>query len=101
MKTAFFGQGRLQCQRRGGRTAGNHPSLLGAAGRRRILNLSRGEVSRCLTSFSVVLVRQKGKLNVEAFWEFITGWTFLIIMAVLLVALIGLLLFLRSRRTDD
>jgi len=35
------------------------------------------------------------------FWDFITSWTFLIIMAILLVALIGLLLFLRSRRTDD
>ncbi len=37
----------------------------------------------------------------DAFWEFITGYTFMIIMAVLLVALIGLLLFLRNRRSDD
>jgi hypothetical protein len=33
--------------------------------------------------------------------EFLTSWTFMIIMAVLLVALIGLLLFLRSRRPED
>jgi hypothetical protein len=37
----------------------------------------------------------------DAFWDFVTSWTFMIVMAVLLAALIGLLLFLRNRRTDD
>jgi hypothetical protein len=41
------------------------------------------------------------KVTMDAFWEFVTSWTFMIIMAVLLAALIGLLLFLRNRRTDD
>jgi hypothetical protein len=33
--------------------------------------------------------------------EFMTEWWFLGLMAVLLLALIGLLLFLRSRRPED
>jgi LPXTG-motif cell wall-anchored protein len=33
--------------------------------------------------------------------EFMTGWPFLIGMFVLLVALIGLLLFLRNKRPED
>jgi len=33
--------------------------------------------------------------------EFFTSWTFFGIMAVLLLALIGVLLFLRSRRPED
>jgi hypothetical protein len=37
----------------------------------------------------------------EAVWDFLQSWTFLIICLVLLVALIGILLFLRNRRTDD
>jgi hypothetical protein len=34
-------------------------------------------------------------------WEFLTSYYFMGIMAVLLVALIGVLLFLRSRRPED
>ncbi len=34
-------------------------------------------------------------------WEFLTSWYFMGIMAVLLVVLIGVLLFLRSRRPED
>ena len=33
--------------------------------------------------------------------EFFSSWTFMIICAVLLAGLIGLLLFLRNRRTDE
>jgi hypothetical protein len=33
--------------------------------------------------------------------EFLTSWTFMAIMAVLLVVLIGVLLFLRSKRPED
>jgi hypothetical protein len=32
--------------------------------------------------------------------EFFQSWTFILIMAVILVALIGLLLFLRNQRPD-
>ena len=34
-------------------------------------------------------------------WEFLTSWYFMGIMAVLLIVLIGVLLFLRSRRPED
>jgi hypothetical protein len=34
-------------------------------------------------------------------WEFLTSWTFMGIMFVLLLALIGLLLYLRSKGTGD
>jgi hypothetical protein len=37
----------------------------------------------------------------DSFVDFISSWTFMIIMAVLLASLIGVLLFLRNRRTDD
>jgi len=37
----------------------------------------------------------------DQIWDFLTSWTFLIICVVLLVALIGVLLFLRNRRTED
>jgi hypothetical protein len=33
--------------------------------------------------------------------DFFQSWTFIILMAVLLVALIGLLLFLRNKRPED
>jgi LPXTG-motif cell wall-anchored protein len=33
--------------------------------------------------------------------EFFQSWTFIVLMAVLLVALIGLLLFLRNKRPED
>jgi hypothetical protein len=33
--------------------------------------------------------------------EFFGSWTFIIICVVLLLALVGLLLFLRNRRTDE
>lgn len=33
--------------------------------------------------------------------EFFSSWTFMFIMAVMLVALIALLLFLRNRRPED
>jgi LPXTG-motif cell wall-anchored protein len=33
--------------------------------------------------------------------EFMSSWTFIIIMIVLFLALVGLLLFLRSKRQDD
>jgi len=32
--------------------------------------------------------------------EFFQSWTFIIIMAVILIALVGLLLFLRNQRPD-
>jgi hypothetical protein len=35
------------------------------------------------------------------FWEFVTSWAFMGIMVVLLLALIGVLLFLRNRRPED
>jgi LPXTG-motif cell wall-anchored protein len=34
-------------------------------------------------------------------WDFVTSWTFMIIMAVLLIALIGLFFFLRNRQSED
>lgn len=34
-------------------------------------------------------------------WEFLQSWTFMGIMAVLLIVLIGVLLFLRNRRPED
>jgi hypothetical protein len=34
-------------------------------------------------------------------WEFLQSWTFMGIMAVVLIVLIGVLLFLRSRRPED
>jgi hypothetical protein len=38
----------------------------------------------------------------DAIWSFMTeGWTFIIIMVVLLIVLVGALLFLRNRRTED
>jgi len=37
----------------------------------------------------------------EAIWDFLTSWTFLIICVVLLVILIGVFIFLRMRKTDD
>jgi hypothetical protein len=33
--------------------------------------------------------------------EFLSSWTFMGIMAVLLIGLIGLLIYLRSKGTDD
>jgi hypothetical protein len=36
----------------------------------------------------------------DSFVDFISSWTFMIIMAVLLASLIGVLLFLRTRRPD-
>jgi hypothetical protein len=35
------------------------------------------------------------------FWEFIQSWYFFFICLVLLLGLVGVLLFLRNRRTDD
>jgi hypothetical protein len=35
------------------------------------------------------------------FWEFIQSWTFMGLMALVLAVLIGVLLFLRSRRPED
>jgi hypothetical protein len=37
----------------------------------------------------------------QEFWDFVTSWTFMIIMVVLLAALIAVLLFLRNRRSDE
>jgi hypothetical protein len=37
----------------------------------------------------------------DSVMDFLTSWTFMIIMAVLLIALIGVLLFLRSKRPED
>ena len=37
----------------------------------------------------------------DSIMDFLTSWTFMIIMAVLLVALIGVLLFLRNRRPEE
>ena len=34
-------------------------------------------------------------------WDFLTSWTFLIIMAVLLVILIGVFVFIRSKGTGN
>jgi hypothetical protein len=34
-------------------------------------------------------------------WEFVTSWTFMGILFVVLLALIGLLLFLRNRRPEE
>jgi LPXTG-motif cell wall-anchored protein len=36
-----------------------------------------------------------------AIWEFMQSWPFLIVMALLLVALIGLFFFLRNRQSED
>ncbi|HEY7330434.1 MAG TPA: LPXTG cell wall anchor domain-containing protein [Gemmataceae bacterium] len=33
--------------------------------------------------------------------DFLQSWTFMIIMAVLLIVLIGVLLFLRNKRSED
>jgi LPXTG-motif cell wall-anchored protein len=37
----------------------------------------------------------------QGIWDFVTSWTFMIIMAVLLIALIGLFFFLRNRQSED
>ncbi len=37
----------------------------------------------------------------DSIWEFMQSWTFIIIMLIVLIALIGVLLFLRSRRPED
>jgi hypothetical protein len=37
----------------------------------------------------------------NAFMEFTNSWTFIITMGVLLLGLIGLLIFLRTRPTDE
>jgi len=37
----------------------------------------------------------------DSVMEFLTSWYFMGIMAVLLIALIGVLLFLRSKRPED
>jgi hypothetical protein len=37
----------------------------------------------------------------DAVWNFVTSWTFMIICGVLLVALIGLFFFLRNRQSED
>jgi uncharacterized membrane protein len=43
-----------------------------------------------------------GKAGImDSIMDFFSSWTFIIIMAVLLIALIGLLLFLRNRRPED
>jgi uncharacterized membrane protein len=43
-----------------------------------------------------------GKADImDSIMDFFSSWTFMIIMAVLLIALIGLLLFLRNRRPED
>jgi LPXTG-motif cell wall-anchored protein len=36
-----------------------------------------------------------------AIWDFMQSWTFIGIMAVLLLALIGLFFFLRNRQSED
>jgi len=37
----------------------------------------------------------------EQIMDFMNSWTFMIIMGVLLLALIGVFVFLRMRKTDD
>ena len=48
--------------------------------------------------FVLELVRKAGIMDL---WEFLQSWTFMGIMALLLAVLIGVLLFLRSRRPED
>lgn len=37
----------------------------------------------------------------DSVWDFMQSWTFIIIMLIVLIALIGVLLFLRNRRPED
>ncbi len=37
----------------------------------------------------------------QTIWDFMQSWPFLITMAVLLIALIGLFFFLRNRQSED
>jgi LPXTG-motif cell wall-anchored protein len=37
----------------------------------------------------------------QSIWEFMQSWYFIGIMAVLLIALIGLFFFLRNRQSED
>jgi hypothetical protein len=37
----------------------------------------------------------------EGVWDFLGSWTFLIICLVAFLALIGVFIFLRSRKTED
>ncbi len=37
----------------------------------------------------------------DQIWDFMQTWTFMIIMGVVLLALIGVFVFLRMRKTDD
>jgi len=37
----------------------------------------------------------------EDFWTFVTSWTFMAILIAVLVVLIGIFVFMRSRKTDD
>jgi hypothetical protein len=46
---------------------------------------------------AVCLFYEKGEWLM---WDFINSWTFIIVMAVVLVALVGILLFLRNQRPD-
>jgi hypothetical protein len=53
-------------------------------------------------TLSVLVSRFTRKAGImDSIMDFLTSWTFMIIMAVLLVALIGVLLFLRNRRPED
>ena len=37
----------------------------------------------------------------DDFWTFVTSWTFMGILIAVLVVLIGIFVFMRSRKTDD
>jgi hypothetical protein len=56
----------------------------------------------CKFTLSVFVSQFTGKAGImDSIMDFLTSWTFMIIMAVLLIALIGVLLFLRNRRPED
>jgi hypothetical protein len=51
--------------------------------------------------FSTSSFSPERNVTMDSFVDFISSWYFFGICLVLLAALIGLLLFLRNRRTDD
>ena len=60
--------------------------------------LRRGESGDVSGHHVTVSCREKGQIEMP---EFMQEWWFLALMFVLLLALVGLLLFLRNRRPED
>src|SRR5215831_2676309 len=96
-KRQFYCTERLHCGLGNGRTLSASLFRQAAGGSRTPEALQAGDVNGS-SSFRVGLDLHERTTSMP---DFMTEWWFLILMAVILVALIGLLLFLRNKRPED